>query len=443
VNAVSPNPNGTAQELVVEPAAGRSLRGRLRAPGDKSISHRALLLAARAGGRSRVRGLSNGEDVRHTLDAITVLGAGAARAGAELFIDGGAGRLREPEAVLDVGNSGTGIRLLAGFVSAIDGLSVLQGDSSVGRRPMDRVAVPLRLMGAQVDGREGGRFPPLVVRGGHLRGIDYTLPVPSAQVKSAVLLAGLGADGPTTVHEPVPTRAHTEEMLAAAGADIEVRTHEAGTSVVLRPSALHATTTDVPADPSQAAFWAVAACITPGSDLILEDVYVGRGRAGFIDVLLRMGARLELQNQDPVRHTADIHVQAGPLVATAVGGAEVASLIDEVPVLAVAAAFASGTTSFSGAAELRVKETDRVATTVELLWALGAEAEPAPDGLSVTGNAGALLRSGTVDSHGDHRIAMAGAVAALGARGAVRVQGWDATATSYPSFEEDMRLCLS
>ena len=357
-------------------------------------------------------------------------------------MDGGVGCLHEPDHLLDVGNSGTGIRLLTGFVSAIDALTLLQGDSSIAKRPMDRVAVPLRLMGAHVDGRQGGRFPPLAVRGGSLVGIDYTLPVASAQVKSAVLFAGLGAEGATTVHEPVATRAHTEEMLAAAGADIEVHTNEVGASVVLRPSALHATTTDVPADPSQAAFWAVAACITPGSDLVLENVYVGRGRAGFIDVLLRMGARLELVDQDPVLHTADIHVHAGPLVATDVGGPEVASLIDEVPVLAVAAAMAEGTTTFSDAAELRVKETDRVATTVELLASLGARAEPVPDGLVVIGGGGAPLRSATVDSHGDHRIAMAGAVAALGADGPVRVQGWDATATSYPSFEEDMNRCL-
>jgi 3-phosphoshikimate 1-carboxyvinyltransferase len=428
--------------LVVEPVEGRSLTGRLRAPGDKSISHRALLIAARADGRSRVRGLSNGDDVRHTLEAVVALGAQAERAGDELYVDGGTRCLREPEMLVDVGNSGTGIRLLAGFVAAIDGLTVLQGDSSIAKRPMDRVTVPLRLMGAQVDGRQGGRFPPLVVRGGLLDGIEYTPPVASAQVKSAVLFAGLGAKSPTTVHEPVATRAHTEEMLAAAGADIEVRTDGAGASVVLQPSALHATTIDVPADPSQAAFWAVAACITPGSDLLLENVYVGRGRAGFIDVLRRMGARLELVDEDPARHTASIHVQAGPLVATEVGGPEVASLIDEVPVLSVAAAFAEGTTRFSDAAELRVKETDRVATTVELLTALGARAEPAADGLVVIGNAGAPLKAATVDSHGDHRIAMAGAVAALGASGAVRVKGWDATATSYPSFEEDLNLCL-
>jgi 3-phosphoshikimate 1-carboxyvinyltransferase len=432
------------KQLVIEPAAaGRALRGELRAPGDKSISHRALLLGARAEGRTRVRGLSNGDDVRHTLEAVVALGAGAERKGDELYIDGGAARLREPEAVIDVGNSGTGIRLLAGFVAGIDGLTVLEGDSSIARRPMGRVAVPLRLMGAKVDGRQGGGLPPLVVRGGGLRGTEYRVPVPSAQVKSAVLLAALGAEGATTVHEDVATRSHTEEMLAAAGADLEVRAEGDGQSVRLRPGPIQAGPIDVPADPSQAAFWVVAACLTPGSDLVLRNVYVGRGRAGFLDVLLRMGARLELVGEDPVRHTADVHVQAGPLVATEVRGAEVPSLIDEIPVLAVAAAAAEGTTIFADAAELRVKETDRVATTVELLNALGGQAEPAADGLAVTGRGSPGLSGGTVSSYGDHRIAMAAAVAALGARQPVTVLGWDATATSYPSFEEDMRQCLN
>lgn len=430
------------KQLVVEPAGGRALRGRLRAPGDKSVSHRALLIAARAQGRSRIRGLSNGDDVRHTLEAVVSLGAAVERAGGELYVDGGVERLGEPAEVLDVGNSGTGIRLLAGYVAALDGLVVLEGDESIARRPMDRVAVPLRLMGASVDGRQGGRLPPLAVRGGRLSGIDYTLPVASAQVKSAVLLAGLGAEGATTVREAVPTRAHTEEMLAAAGADIEVRQGEAGSSVTLRPGLLHAGDIEVPADPSQAAFWAVAACIVPGSELVLEDVYVGRGRAGFIDVLVRMGAKIQLANQDPVRHTADLHVVAGPLVATEVRGTEVASLIDEIPVLAVAAAFAEGTTVFADATELRVKETDRVATTVELLDALGCRAEPAVDGLVVTGAGGAPLKGGAVDSYGDHRIAMAGAVAALRAGAPVTVNGWGATATSYPGFDQDLHTCL-
>jgi 3-phosphoshikimate 1-carboxyvinyltransferase len=431
------------KQLVVEPAGNRALRGRLRAPGDKSISHRALLIAARAEGRSRIRGLSLGEDVRHTLEAVVALGASAEWDGPDLFVEGGAQRLHEPEAVIDVGNSGTGIRLLAGFAAGVGGLCVLQGDASVARRPMDRVAVPLRLMGAHVDGRHGGRFPPLVVRGGSLTGIDYTLPVASAQVKSAVLFAGLAAEGPTTVHEPSPTRAHTEEMLGAAGAELRTSAEGQGWRVDLRPGALHAGAVEVPADPSQAAFWAVAACLVPGSDLFLDNVYVGRARAGFLEVLKRMGAKVELVSRDPVRHTAGIHAEAGPLRATKVGGAEVPTLIDEIPVLAVAAAFAEGTTVFSDAGELRVKETDRIATTVELLQALGVQAEPAADGLVVTGGAGRPLQPGTVESYGDHRIAMAAAVAALGATGPVTVNGWDATLTSYPGFLEDLERCLN
>ena len=437
--------SGCPKTLVVEPALGRALRGRLRVPGDKSVSHRALLIAALAPGRSRIQGLSTGEDVRHTLEALVSLGAGAERGTSnEIFVEGGRERLHEPESVIDVGNSGTGIRLLAGFVAALDAMVVLQGDSSIARRPMDRVAAPLRLMGALVDGRQGGCLPPLVVRGGHLRGIDYTLPVPSAQVKSAILFAGLGAYGPTTVHEPMPARAHTEEMLVAAGADIAVQNHAGGgRSATLRAGALHPGDIVVPADPSQAAFWVVAACITPGSDLVLEDVYVGRGRAGFVDVLTRMGANIELLDQDKTASTASIHVRAGPLVATTVAGAEVASLIDEIPVLAVAAAFAAGATTISGAAELRVKESDRVLTTVELLRAVGAQAEPAPDGLVVVGKQGGPVRGATVESYGDHRIAMAAAVAGLGASSPVTVNGWDSTATSYPGFEEDLRTCLS
>ena len=370
----------------MEPADGRSFKGRLRAPGDKSISHRALLIAARAEGRSLVRGLSNGEDVRHTLEAVVALGRPGRAGRRELYVDGGVGRLREPEHLIDVGNSGTGIRLLTGFVSAIDGLTVLQGDSSIAKRPMDRVAVPLRLMGAQVDGRQGGRFPPLAVRGGRLEGIEYTLPVASAQVKSAVLFAGLGAEGATTVHEPVATRAHTEEMLAAAGANIEVRPHEEPGSdrrPAPRPAPRHHDRR--PRRPlsgcllgrrcvhnARAATSCWRTCTSAGAEPVSSTSCV------------RMGARLELVDEDPLRHTADIHVQAGPLVATDVGGPEVASLIDEVPFWRWRLPLPRGRPRFSDAAELRVKETDRVATTVELLTALGARAEPASDGLVVS-----------------------------------------------------------
>src|SRR4051812_8168495 len=368
-------------------------------PGDKSISHRALLLAARAEGTSRVTGLSDGDDVRHTAAAVVAMGA-------EIDgerITGGLGRLHEPQRVIDVGNSGTGIRLLAGHCAGFDWLTVLQGDESVGRRPLDRVADRLGARGALVDGRDNGRYPPLIVRGGQLKGIDYTPPMASAQVKSAVLLAGLSAEGETVVREPIATRAHTEEMLAMCGADIDA---EPGV-VRLRPSALEPFELDVPGDPSQAAFWVVAACIVPGSDVTIEHVYTGAARIGFVPVLQRMGADVVLEGDSiRARYSPSLH-------GTIVDGAEIPSL-DEVPILAVAAAAAEGQTEFRDAAELRVKESDRVATTVALVAAVGGRAEPANDGLAVVGRPGGV-RPGTVDSHGDHRIAMAAAVAGLAA----------------------------
>jgi 3-phosphoshikimate 1-carboxyvinyltransferase len=393
---------------------------RMRVPGDKSISHRALLLAARARGTSHVTGLSEGEDVRHTAGAVTAMGA---------RIDGGrisGGDLHAVEGTVDVGNSGTGIRLLAGYCASFSWRTVLRGDASVDRRPMDRVAAPLRLMGARID----DAYPPLVIDGGGLLGIDYELSVPSAQVKGAVLLAGLGADGETVVRESIPTRMHTEELLQLAGADIEV---EPGVSRV-RACELQPFELDVPGDPSQAAFWVVAATIVPRRELTIEHVYTGPARAGFLDVLRRMGADIEVAD-------GDLHVRSAALHATEVGGVEVPGLIDEIPILAVAAACAEGTTVFRDAAELRVKESDRVATVVAMLQALGVDAEAHEDGLSVTGPA--RLRGGRVDAHGDHRIAMSAAIASLVAEGPVIIDGMGSVATSYPGFEDDLRRCVS
>lgn len=421
------------------------LRGLLRVPGDKSISHRALLLAALAEGRSRVTGLSTGEDVACTARAIAAMGATIDGDGGDggdfvgdVVVVGGRSRLHEPAAVVDVGNSGTGIRLLAGVCAGLPWLTVLQGDDSVGRRPMDRVAEPLRRMGALIDGREGGRLPPLAIRGGHLRGIDLDLVVPSAQVKGAVLLAGLAAEGTTVVRERVPTRAHSEEMLAACGAAIEVS--DDGLTTTLRPSALDPFELHVPGDPSQAAFWIVAACIVPGSKVTVEDVYVGQARAGFVDVLLRMGADLDIEPTGGNRATLTAR-HSPHLQGTTIGGAEVPGLIDEIPVLAIAAAVADGPTDIRDAAELRVKESDRVATTASLLDSFGAGAESRSDGLQITG--GARLRPAVVDSSGDHRIAMAAAVAALVATGATQIAGWGAVRTSYPGFNDDLRRLLA
>jgi 3-phosphoshikimate 1-carboxyvinyltransferase len=425
--------------LRVDPAPS-GLRGRLRAPGDKSVSHRVLLLAALATGRSTLRGLSSGQDVLHTAGAIAAFGAGV-EPGPDgvTVVDGGPHRLHEPKRVVDVGNSGTGIRLLAGWAAARPGLTVLAGDDSVAGRPMGRIVDPLRAMGARIDGRHDGGLPPLAVRGGDLGGIDYRPPVASAQVKGAILFAGLGATGETTVREAVATRQHSEELFAVFGADIAT----VPGAVTVRRSVLSPVDLAVPADPSQAAFWAVAASIVAGSDLILEGVYVGPGRAGFVDVLRRMGADITVVDEEPRTRTADLRVRAAPLVATDVGGDEVPSLIDEIPVLAVAAAYAAGTTTFADAAELRVKETDRVATTVAALTAVGVDAEARPDGLVVGGRAGRRPVGGAIDSGGDHRIAMALAVAALGAGGPVTISGWEAVATSYPGFEEDIRRCVS
>ena len=412
-------------------SGGRPLRGRITVPGDKSISHRALILAAMAEGTSVVRGLSDGDDVARTRAAIQALGAGVDGE----KITGGRSRLHEPGDVLDLGNSGTGIRLLAGLCAGFPWLTVLTGDESVRRRPMSRVAEPLRTMGATVDGRDGGRLPPLAVRGGGLHGIDYDLPVPSAQVKSAVLLAGLSAQGETVVRQPVVTRAHTEEMLRAAGVEVDVSAD--GLVVRLRPAPLQPFELDVPGDPSQAAFWIVGACIVPGSDVVVDGVYIGPARTGFLDMLAGMGAAVERVGERAIRarYSPDLHgVDVGP-------GA-IAGLIDEIPILAVAGAVAGGYTVFHDVGELRVKESDRVATIIEGLVALGATARYDDEGLIVTGDS--ALRGGKVHSHWDHRIAMALAVAGLVAEGTTEIGGWGAVATSYPGFEHDLeQLCES
>ena len=423
-----------------EVTGGRALRGRLRVPGDKSISHRALLLAAVAEGTSHLTGVSPGDDVRRTAAAVRALGAEVEEAASDgtVLVTGGRDRLVGASAPLNLGNSGTGMRLLAGLVAPFPWTTVLAGDESLSSRPMDRVARPLRLMGAAVEGGGAAVLPPITVRGGDLRGIDYELPVASAQVKGAVLLAGLGADGDTIVREEVATRAHTEEMLAALGADVEVSDDRLVTRV--RASKLDPFRLRVPGDPSQAAFWVVAACIVPGSSVVVEDLYVGQARAGFLHVLARMGALVEVDHRDAT--TADVSARHGPLHGTAVGGEEVPGLIDEIPALAVAAAFAEGTTTFADAAELRVKESDRVTTLTAGLASLGARVEARPDGLVVTGRG--PLGGGSVDSAGDHRIAMALAVAGLASPAATttRIAGWDAVATSYPGFADALeQLC--
>ncbi len=423
-------PDGPADDRLEVPG-GRPLRGTLAVPGDKSISHRALLLAALAEGTSTLTGLSTGDDVVRTARAVAALGADVTTGpGGTATVTGGRGRLAAPSGVVDLGNSGTGMRLLCGVAATLAGTTRLTGDASLRSRPMDRVAEPLSRMGARVAGEGARCLPPLAVTGGALSGIDYTPPMASAQVKSAVLLAGLDADGETVVREPVATRAHTEEMLAEAGADITAAPWRAGRVVRLRRSRLRPGHRDVPGDPSQAAFWVVAGTVVPGSRITVEGVHLGAGRTGFLDVLARMGARLEVEGA--TGGTGRITASTTPLRGTVVEAAEIPSL-DEVPVLAVAAAVAVGPTRFRDVGELRVKESDRLAGTVALVRAFGGGAEADGEDLVVAG--GARLVPGRLDAAGDHRMAMAAAVAgAACGGGATVVTGWAAVATSYPGF---------
>ena len=439
----------TADRLVVEP--GGPLRGRIRVPGDKSISHRVLLLAALADGEATIRGLSDGGDVANTRAIIEALGATVVEdrdhaAPPELqMIRVRGGRLGQAGHDLDVGNSGTGIRLLAGLLAGLPFTSVLDGDASVRRRPMGRVLEPLRAMGASViasgvDIGEDAGLAPLNIRGGGLRGIEYRLPVASAQVKGCLLFAGLSADGPTTVVEDRPTRAHTEELMAATGIEI-VRSHTDGLDrVTVSPGRPDAFTHDVAGDPSQAAFWAGGASILPGSEVVVANVYEGPGRAGFMKVLTRMGVDL---NHDP--NSGDLTVRppaSGVLSATTVRSDEVPGLVDEVPVLVVAAACADGETIFEGVGELRFKESDRLATVESELGRMGAEVKVEGDRLVVRGRSGRRLRGTAVNAHHDHRIAMSCAVAGLVADGPTDISGWNAVATSYPTFAEHLAALL-
>jgi 3-phosphoshikimate 1-carboxyvinyltransferase len=426
----------TAPRILVV-TGGVPCRGTTRTPGEKSISHRAVLFGALAEGSSEVRGLSDGADVAASLAAVEAMGAGVERrADGSVVLHGGRARLHRPATPLDCGNSGTSMRLLTGLVAGFDWDTELTGDESLSRRPMDRVAEPLGLMGATVEGNGARCQPPLRVTGGSLHGIDWTSKVASAQVKSAILLAGLSASGTTVVREAVTTRAHTEEMLAEAGADVSVEPWGEGRVVTVRASALRPVDRVVPGDPSQSAFFVVAGVVVAGSEVEVAGVYSGPARLGYVSVLQRMGARVTLVPDGP--GTASIRASAGPLRATAVQAREIPSL-DEVPVLAVAAAVAEGTTVFSDVGELRVKEVDRLAAVASLVEAFGASARVEGDTLAITGVAGPL-RGARVDSLGDHRMAMAAAVAGLAARAGERslITGFAAVATSYPDFAGDL-----
>jgi 3-phosphoshikimate 1-carboxyvinyltransferase len=435
------------------------LRGVLRPPADKSISHRAALIAAMGEGETRVEGYLDAADTRSTLGAVAALGARVetgADLASELRIHGVGLRGPRPAAI-DVGNAGTLLRLLPGWLAGQDGGQwTLDGDDSIRQRPVDRVAIPLREMGADLSAREE-RLPPLEVTGAPLHGIEYELPVASAQVKSCVLFAGLLAAGETRVVEALPTRDHTERMLTAAGATVERRGGDEAHRLeapypperdALQTVAIHAVDRlepggiVVPADISSAAFFVVAALLVGGSDVVLQRVGLNPTRTGLLTILERMGAEIEItpggeEGGEPI---GELRVRATDLRATEVGGAEVPLAIDELPLVALAACFAAGTTTIRDAAELRRKESDRIATVSAALNALDGEVEATADGMVITGTGG--LRGGTIDSHGDHRIAMLGAVAGLASREGVEVHGMDAAAVSYPGFEADLATLL-
>jgi 3-phosphoshikimate 1-carboxyvinyltransferase len=439
------------------------LKGSLAPPSDKSISHRAALFAAMANGSSRISSYLDSADTRSTLAAIERLGAGVEVAhgpsgSLDVTVEGvgldGPSKIAGAEAVeIDVGNAGTLMRLLPGWLAGQPkGAWRLDGDESIRRRPVDRVAMPLREMGADVSAREE-RLPPLEVRGAALRGIEYEMSVASAQVKSCVLLAGLRAAGPTTVIERNPSRDHTERMLHAAGAKVRVEPEGSGLMlegrlpgrrISLEPSdGLAAGDLAVPGDFSSAAFFIVGALVVPGSRVQLTDVGLNPTRVGLLGILNRMGARIEVTEAPPINgeQRGTVMARHSPLSATHVAAGEVPLAIDELPLVALAAAFAEGETVVRGAEELRHKESDRVATVVDAVNGVGGDAEAFDDGFAVRGTGG--LRGGRISSHGDHRLAMVGALAGLASREGVEVDGMDAAGVSYPGFESDLRSLVS
>jgi 3-phosphoshikimate 1-carboxyvinyltransferase len=432
------------QLLIQNSVLGIALQGSLRVPGDKSISHRALMLGAIAQGETQIQGLLLGEDPRSTASCFRAMGAGISELNTEqVTISGiGLGNLQEPIDVLNAGNSGTTLRLMLGLLASHPGrFFTVTGDSSLRSRPMSRVVRPLQQMGAQIWGRQGATLAPLAIQGQQLKPIHYHSPIASAQVKSCILLAGLMAEGQTTVTEPALSRDHSERMLKAFGAKLSIdpETHSV---TVTGPAQLQGQTVIVPGDISSAAFWLVAGAIVPGSELLIENVGVNPTRTGILEALEMMGADIQLENQRVVagEPVADLRVRYGQLKGCKIAGSLIPRLIDEIPILAVAAVFAQGTTIIQDAAELRVKESDRLAVMASQLNRMGARVTELPDGLEITG--GTPLVGTDVDSHTDHRITMSLAIAALNAKGTTTIHGAEAAAISYPDFTTTLqRLC--
>ena len=434
---------------------GGPLHGELRPPPDKSVTHRAALIGAMADGPTRVTGYLDSEDTRATLRAVAAVGAGVREGEPDenggLFVEiEGVGLRGARPAAIDVANAGTLLRIMPGWLAGqSEGEWTFDGDESIRQRPVDRIADPLRLMGAEVDCRDG-RLPPLRVRGSKLHGIAFEIPVASAQVKSCLLLAGLLADGETAIHEPVSTRDHTERMLAAMGASLR---REGDVLTISPAERLEAGDVPVPGDFSSAAFLIAGALLLPGSEVDLREVGINRNRIGLLSILSRMGVEMggthesgraltvhEIREPGP-EPVATLQVRSAPLRGAEVTAADVPAAIDELPLLALLACFADGETVLSGAEELRAKESDRIAGVVEGLSGLGAEVEARPDGFAVRGTG--ELRGGTLDARGDHRLAMLGAIAGLASKEGVEVDGFEAVAVSYPRFERDLRGLLA
>jgi 3-phosphoshikimate 1-carboxyvinyltransferase len=420
------------------------LHGSLRPPSDKSVSHRAALIAAMGEGETTIEGYLDAADTRSTLAAVAGLGAevdgvGSSAVEPRLRVRG-VGLRGAAAAAIEVGNAGTLLRLLPGWLAGQEtGSWTLDGDESIRRRPVDRIVTPLRLMGARIEARDG-RLTPLRIEGAPLRGISYELPVASAQVKSCLLFAGLLADGETRIVEPLSSRDHSERMLAAAGAEIE----RGDRTVSVRPAALlEPGEIVVPADFSSAAFFVVAALLVPGSEVSLDGVGLNPTRTGLLSIFARMGARIEAEPEGERggEPSGRLRIRASRLRGTEVGGEEVPLAIDELPLVALAACFAEGETTIRDAAELRRKESDRIDTVAAALTALGGQVETSEDGMRIAG--GGSLRGGAIESHGDHRIAMLGAIAGLACERGVEVAGMEAAAVSYPGFEPDLAALLN
>ncbi|MBW4665802.1 MAG: 3-phosphoshikimate 1-carboxyvinyltransferase [Chroococcus sp. CMT-3BRIN-NPC107] len=433
---VETTPQLTDDLIIQPPVSGVSLQGQIEVPGDKSISHRALMLGAISQGETQIQGLLLGEDPRSTAECFRAMGAEISDLNTQLVrVKGiGLGQLQEPVDILNAGNSGTTLRLMLGLLASHPGrVFTVTGDHSLRSRPMSRVVNPLQQMGANIWGRASGTLAPLAVQGQTLKPIHYQSPIASAQVKSCILLAGLMTEGQTTITEPSVSRDHSERMLQAFGAQIS--TDSDTKSVTITGGAtLQGQTVIVPGDISSAAFWLVAGSIVPGSELLIENVGVNPTRTGVLDALEMMGADITLENQRVVagEPVADLRVRATSLHGCTISGDLIPRLIDEIPVLAVAAVFASGTTVITNAEELRVKESDRITVMANQLNKMGAKITELTDGMEITG--GTPLTGTEVESHSDHRITMSLAVAALNTQGKTTIHGAESASISYPTF---------